>query len=124
MAQPREDRAPLVIIPVRRGPGWKDRQKTALTWTIMDPKAGEYEDELRTWGFFPAGGMTIVELWLTEMGERDGEGGDGGGFGAEDSGTEGCGLPPGLRELLEFSGSPSAFGANCQEDAAMSLGQG
>ena len=45
------------------------------------------------------------------MSAGDGDGGDGGGFGAEDAGAEGYGLPLVLGEEGHFFGGPAAFGA-------------
>ena len=42
----------------------------------------------------------------------DGDGGDGGGFGAEDAWAEGDGRPYVLSEESYFFGSPAAFGAD------------
>ncbi len=44
----------------------------------------------------------------------DGDGGDGGGFGAEDAGAEGDGLPGVLGEEGDLFGGPAAFGADGQ----------
>ena len=46
------------------------------------------------------------------MGGGYGDGGDGGGFGAEDAGAEGDGLPVVLGEEGHLFGGPSAFGAD------------
>ncbi len=45
------------------------------------------------------------------MSGSDGDGGDGGGFGAEDAGAEGDVLPLVLGEEGHFFGGPAAFGA-------------
>ena len=60
---------------------------------------------------------------LLETGKGDGESSDGGGFGAEDGGAQGCGLPAGLGELLQFSWGPSAFGTDGEDHAALRSGQ-
>lgn len=44
-------------------------------------------------------------------GEEDGEGGEGGGFGAEDEGAEGDALPGGVLSGFAFARVPAAFGA-------------
>ena len=48
---------------------------------------------------------------LREVSAGDGYGGDGGGFGAEDAGAEGYGLPLVLGEEGDFFRGPAAFGA-------------
>lgn len=53
------------------------------------------------------GGEFVVE---------DGEGGEGGGFGAEDVGSEGDGLDAGGLELGKFAGGEVAFGADPEGD--------
>ena len=47
-----------------------------------------------------------------EMRAGYGDGGDGGGFGAEDAGAEGDGLPGVLGEEGDLFGGPAAFGAD------------
>ncbi len=47
-----------------------------------------------------------------EVGARDGDSGYCGGFGAEDAGAEGDGLPGVIGEELELFGGPTAFGAD------------
>ena len=70
--------------------------------------------------------MTVAQLlvWLLQMREGDGDSGDGGGFCAEDGWAQGRGFPAGLGELVEFSEGPSAFGADGQDNAALSLCEG
>jgi len=52
----------------------------------------------------------------------DAEGGDGGGFGAENAWAERNRLPGMIGEELHFVGGPSAFGANGQSDVAEGCG--
>jgi hypothetical protein len=46
-----------------------------------------------------------------EVSASDGDGGDGGGFGAEDAGAKGYGLPLMFGEEGDLFGGPAAFGA-------------
>ena len=53
---------------------------------------------------------------FAEVCTSDGDGGDGGGLGAEDSRAEGDGLPNVMPEELKFFGGPAAFGADGEGD--------
>jgi len=58
-----------------------------------------------------------VERVLEEVCAGDGDGSDGGGLGAEDTGTEGDGSPGVIEEDLHLFGGPAAFGADGEGDA-------
>jgi len=64
-----------------------------------------------------------VALWVAafvlEEGGADGEGGYGSGFGAEDAGAEGYGVPGVVGEELHLVGGPTAFRADGEGDALM-----
>jgi hypothetical protein len=61
---------------------------------------------LKTWWLEDA-----VRCVSGEVSAGNGDGGDGGGFGAEDAGAEGYGLPCVLEEEGDLFGGPAAFGA-------------
>src|ERR1700722_5760005 len=62
---------------------------------------------LKTWWLEDA-----VRCASGEVSAGDRDGGDGGGFGAEDAGAEGDGLPLVLGEEGDFFGGPAALGAD------------
>jgi hypothetical protein len=55
--------------------------------------------------------MRFMRCASDEVSAGDGDGGDGGGFGAEDARAEGYGLPLVLGEEGDLFGGPAAFGA-------------
>jgi hypothetical protein len=55
--------------------------------------------------------MRFMRCASDEVSAGDGDGGDGGGFGAEDARAEGYGLPLVLGEERDFFGGPAAFRA-------------